>query len=331
MSLKKEINFSIWCDFIERDFLEGEFKQLIDDEIIHGATSNPAIFEQAIKNSPAYKQQLEILQSNEPKRIYEELALTDIKTAANLLKPLHRNNNDDGFISIEVDPTLCDDMMGTIEEGARLHKLLGSDNVMIKIPATEAGYGAMKELSAMGININATLVFSPAQAIRCALAINEGMSKTNKDVKGVISVFVSRFDRMCDSELKSKGLQTSKLGIMNAIKCYYEVLKFKNENIRTLFASTGVKGDDLPASYYVDNLLFPNSINTAPLNTIKEWLSDGVKETPEKYYSESDCDEFLLELEKNGIDLEAVYSKLLDDGLSSFKDSFKGMLEMIKK
>jgi transaldolase len=328
MSLKEDINFSLWCDFIERDFLENEFKDLIFHETIHGATSNPAIFEQAITTSPAYKQQKDMLKANSAKKIYEELALSDIRRASSLLKPLHKKDQNDGFMSIEVDPMLCDDMMGTIEEGARLYSLLGNDNVMIKIPATEAGYGAMKELSSMGININATLIFSPAQAIRCALALSEGMSKTNKDVKGVISVFVSRFDRLCDNELKSKGFDSGKLGIMNAIKCYHEIVKFKNQNIRTLFASTGVKGDDLPKSYYIDNLILPNSVNTAPLDTIKAWLKDGSNE-PIKIIDEKECDLFFVNLKSKGIDMDNIYKKLLDDGLNSFKTSFKDLLNRL--
>ena len=114
-----------------------------------------------------------MLQANDVKKIYEELAVTDIKRAAEILKPLYDHDANDGFISLEVDPTLCDDMMGTIEEGARLHSQIGYDNVMIKVPATEAGYGAMKELTAMGINVNATLIFSPKQAVKCAEALSE--------------------------------------------------------------------------------------------------------------------------------------------------------------
>ena len=143
MNFKKIINFSLWCDFIERDFLENEFGKLIEDEVIHGATSNPAIFEQAISSSSAYTQQISMLQANESKKIYEELAIADIKRAAEILYPLYEKNSDDGFISIEVDPTLCDDALGTIEEGTRLFHAIVHSNVMIKIPATEAGYVAM--------------------------------------------------------------------------------------------------------------------------------------------------------------------------------------------
>lgn len=325
MGLKEEINYSLWCDFIERDFLENRFKEIIHEKIIQGATSNPAIFESSISNSVAYKQQLDMLQANNAKTIYEELALTDIKRASQLLDDLHKKDSDDGFISIEVDPLLCDDAAGTIDEGIRLNTLIGADNVMIKIPATQAGYIAMRELTSRGINVNATLIFSVEQAINCAKALDEGIKDSNKDVKAVISVFVSRFDRLTDSDFMSKGLKPSRLGIVNATKCYHEVNKLNNKNIRTLFASTGVKGDELSPSYYVDNLIFPHSVNTAPLSTIEYWVKEGEKEES-KIMTEQECDEYFLELKAKGVNLENVYEKLLTDGLEAFKVSFRDLL-----
>ncbi len=325
MSLKEDINYSLWCDFIERDFLENRFQEIIKEEIIQGATSNPAIFESSITSSVAYKQQLDMLQANNAKTIYEELALTDIKRAAALLDDLHLNDLDDGFISIEVDPALCDDAQGTIEEGVRLHSLINVENVMIKIPATAAGYIAMRELTSKGINVNATLIFSPEQAIKCTQALDEGIKESNKDIKAVVSIFVSRFDRMADSEFSSKGLLPSKLGIINATKCYHEINKLGNSNIRTLFASTGVKGNDLTPSYYIDNLIFPNSVNTAPLATIEDWVQDGSKQESE-IMSEFECDEYFEELKSKNINMEKIYNKLLTDGLDSFKVSFKDLL-----
>lgn len=328
MGLKEDINFSLWCDFIERDFLETRFKEIIKKKYIQGATSNPAIFESSITNSLAYKQQLDMLQANNAKTIYEELALTDIKRAAFLLNDLHKNDADDGFISIEVDPLLCDDAAGTIEEGVRLYSLINSDNVMIKIPATQAGYIAMRELTSKGINVNATLIFSPEQAIKCTQALNEGIIDSNKDIKAVVSVFVSRFDRLADVDFKSKGLQTSKLGIVNATKCYHEINKFGNSNIRTLFASTGVKGDELSPSYYVDNLIYPNSINTAPLATIEDWVKDGSK-VQTSIMSEVECDKYFETLKSKGIKIDAIYEKLLTDGIEAFKISFKDLLSKL--
>jgi len=329
VSLKKDINYSIWCDFIEREFLEDDFQTLIEKNIIDGATSNPAIFEQSITNSTAYTQHLNMLQANDNKTIYEELAIADIKRAAELLKPLHDEDTNDGYISLEVDPMLCDDMMGTIEEGARLHSTIEFDNLMIKIPATEAGYGAMTHLTALGINVNATLVFSPTQAIECAKALSAGIKQSGKDTKGVISVFVSRFDRAIDDILRSKNLETSKLGIINATKCYHEVEKFANANIRTLFASTGVKDDHLVKSYYVDNLIFPHSINTAPYATIIDWVANGQK-NPSEILEEIECDRYFELLKKNNINVEMLYGQLLKDGLSTFKVSFQELLKKVK-
>ena len=328
MGLKEDINYSLWCDFIERDFLENRFKEIIKKKIIQGATSNPAIFESSITNSVAYKQQLDMLQANSAKTIYEELALTDIKRAATLLDDLHKKDADDGFISIEVDPLLCDDAAGTIEEGVRLYSLINADNVMIKVPATDAGYIAMRELTSRGINVNATLIFSPLQAIKCAQALDEGIKDSNKDIKAVVSVFVSRLDRIADAELVAKGLQASKLGIMNATKCYHEVNKFQNANIRTLFASTGVKGNDLSPTYYIDNLIYPNSVNTAPLATIEDWLTDGSK-VETTLISEAECNKYFDLLKSKDIKMDAIYNKLLVDGLEAFKNSFKDLLSKL--
>ncbi len=328
MGLKEDINYSLWCDFIERDFLENRFKEIIKKKIIQGATSNPAIFESSITNSVAYKQQLDMLQANSAKTIYEELALTDIKRAATLLDDLHKKDADDGFISIEVDPLLCDDAAGTIEEGVRLYSLINADNVMIKVPATDAGYIAMRELTSRGINVNATLIFSPEQAIKCTQALDEGIKDSNKDIKAVVSVFVSRLDRIADAELVAKGLQASKLGIMNATKCYHEVNKFQNANIRTLFASTGVKGNDLSPTYYIDNLIYPNSVNTAPLATIEDWLTDGSK-VETTLISEAECNKYFDLLKSKDIKMDAIYNKLLVDGLEAFKVSFKDLLSKL--
>ena len=329
MNLKQDINFSLWCDFIERDFLEDGFLELLNKKLIHGATSNPAIFKDSIINSGAYEQQINMLQANDAKKIYEELATTDIKRAATILKPLHDRNDEDGFISIEVDPALSDDTFGTFEEGSRLHNQIKHDNVMIKIPATQAGYPAMKHLTSLGIAVNATLIFSPQQAIKCAEALNAGIEESKQNTKAVISIFVSRFDRALDKDLIDKDLEPAKLGIVNATKCYHEIEKFGNKNIRTLFASTGVKGDTLKPSYYIDNLIFPHSVNTAPLEAINAWEENGSKE-PSDILSEDKCDEYFKILQDNEIDIQKTYDNLLKDGLSAFKVSFEELLTKVK-
>ena len=328
-NLKKEINFSLWCDFIERDFLEKGFQELLAKNLIQGATSNPDIFKNAIVTSGAYQQQIDMLQANDPKKIYEELSCTDIKRASGLLKFLHEENDEDGFISLEVDPRLSDDIFGTYEEGARLHNQIKADNLMIKVPATQAGYPAMKYLTSLGIAVNATLIFSPTQAIRCAEALNAGIKESGKETKSVISIFVSRLDRLLDTKLKSVGLEEYKIGIINATKCYHEIEKFNNKNIRTLFASTGVKGDVLNPSYYIDNLIFPHSVNTAPIAAINAWEKEGVR-TPSDILSEENCDAYFEELKKQDINIEDAYNTLLKDGLSAFKVSFDELLKKVK-
>ncbi len=326
--VNREIGFSLWLDFVERDYLKKEFGALIEKGIINGATSNPAIFASAITTSPAYKEQLASLEGKTPKEKYEALAIEDIRTAARALRPLYDEDND-GYISIEVDPFLSNDTQGTIEEGRRLFECIGEPNVMIKVPATNAGYEAMKMLLSEGISVNATLIFSPTQAQRCVKAMEEGMSQTKAKVDGVISVFVSRFDRMLDDELAQSGIDGGLTGVYNAAKIYAMIEKAENPRIRTLFASTGVKGDDLPPYYYMRQLLAPHSVNTAPLATIESWLA--VKPTPPQLpMDDALINGYFTKLSDNGFDMDEVYATLLKEGLEAFENAFEEMLAKLK-
>lgn len=323
----KDLKFSLWADFIERDFLDGEFRELIKNGIINGATSNPAIFKNAILTSQAYKKQLSTLENLTPKQKYEAVAIYDIQKAADILKPLYEAN-DDGFVSIEVDPFLCDDAEATIEEGKRLHAEIGRENVMIKIPATKAGYIAMSELVSCGIAVNATLIFKKEQAIECANAFLSGLQKSGKHVKTVISVFVSRVDRALDEKLMANGLPKALSGIYNSISIYNEIEKLKIDGCRTLFASTGVKDNSLPLHYYIEQLLAYNSVNTAPIDTIKAFYASGIKEAV-LWASSENIDEHFSKIEKLGVDFDAILDKQIEDGLESFKDAFKEILETL--
>lgn len=317
-------NFSLWCDFVERDFIKSEFKELLDKQVFNGATSNPAIFKSAFLTSPAYKDEREKLKDLDTKDIYEKLAIEDIKLAADTLNPLYESNND-GFISIEVDPSLCDDAKATIDEGKRLFKEIGKPNVMIKVPATKAGYEAMEELMSSGIHVNATLIFSPKQAKMCIEAFKKASENFEIDApKGVISVFVSRFDSKLDDKLESLNLPTVKIGIYNAIKIYDLIESYNLSNVRTLFASTGVKRADLDADYYVKELLFKNSVNTAPLGTIKDFLKS---KTSKEIVLTQDYITYFEKLEENDINIEEIYDELMKEGLVSFKDAFNQILE----
>lgn len=330
----KALNFSLWCDFLERDFIDKDFDELIKKGIINGATSNPAIFKNAILSSPAYDAAKEEFRKKEPKKLYEILATADIRSAAeSLLKNFI--NGDDGFVSIEVDPCFADNAEAMYREGKHLYSTIGMPNVMIKIPATKAGYEAMRDLLKKGISVNATLVFSPEQTVKCIEAIKEGIAgfrryfpKANLP-KTVISIFVSRFDRLLDEKMAASGLPTGKIGTMNASKCYNIIAKENLNYVKPLFASTGVKGDDLPKDYYVSELMYPSCVNTAPLETIEAFI--GGDQKPKTPPSDAQIEEFFARVAEAKIDMKKAYKKLLDDGLAAFEEAFKEIIKTLKK
>jgi len=323
----EDLKFSLWADFIERDYLDNEFKELIEKKVINGATSNPAIFKNAILNSTAYKEQLLTLGDITAKEKYEALAIYDITKAADILRPLY-DNKDDGYVSIEVDPSLCDDANATISEGKRLFKTINRPNVMIKVPATTAGYSAMEELTSVGIPVNATLIFKQEQAIACANAFKRGTYKYNKNVDTVISIFVSRIDRALDKELASKGIDTALSGIYNTASIYATIEQMNVKACRALFASTGVKDDSLPTDYYIEKLLAYNSVNTAPVDTILAFNKNSVtqKALP---ISKEIIDTHFAKIKAAGIDFEGLLNSQIEDGLHSFKEAFKEILESL--
>jgi transaldolase len=325
--------FSLWCDFVERDFLNTEFVDLVMTNTINGATSNPSIFKSAFLNSSAYKNIIKENERRGTKEIYELLATQDIKVAANkLLKNFA--NDDDGFVSIEVDPNFCDNTAVTVDEGTRLFNTIAMPNVMIKIPATKDGFDAMASLMARGISVNATLVFSPEQAKGCLDAFEVGSEiykkrfPNTKLPSGVISIFVSRFDRLLDESMMTNSLPTGQIGIMNATKIYKLIEAKALPNVRALFASTGVKGDELPKDYYVRELMFKNSINTAPLETIKVFTSTSaiVREVA----TNDSIEKFFDVVARAKIDIQKVYKELLNDGLKQFVLAFEDIMRNLK-
>jgi len=292
----------------------------VESGLVNGLTSNPAIFANALKKD-VYKEDIEKLKGKSAKEIYEEIAVKDIQKACDILEPLYKDGND-GYASIEVDPRLINDAKGTIDEALRLYDKIGRENVMIKIPANEAGYKAIEELAKRGININATLIFSPNQAMRTLEAMSKG------DIAGVISVFVSRFDRKLNNDLAMQNLAKDRVGFFNAIKIYNQIEAAGFENIRTLFASTGVKQEYLPKDYYVQNLYLPHSVLTLPLDVIEE-IKD--KELEESFnFQTKHIDAFFSFLTPAGISLQKVYQELFDEGVEAFDKAFEDMLSSIK-
>lgn len=320
--------FSLWADFIERSFLDEGFQDLISKGIINGATSNPAIFKNAILTSAAYKEQISTLGGLTPKEKYEALAIFDIQKAADILRPLY-NAGDDGYVSIEVDPFLCDDAEATIAEGIRLHTSINRPNIMIKVPATDAGYVAMEVLASRGIAVNATLIFSNEQAIKCAHAFANASQQTTDIPDTVISVFVSRIDRAIDAKLIFSAIEPGLMGIMNAAEIYNNVEALKVPKCRILFASTGVKGDDLRASYYIDELLATNSVNTAPIATIEAYVARGDKiiKLP---LSEEKITAHKIKVKDAGVDMDEVIALQIQEGLDTFKVAFDEILTALR-
>lgn len=325
----EDLKFSLWADFIERDYLDNEFLDLINDGVINGATSNPAIFKNAILNSLAYKEQLSSLDGLSPKDKYEAVAIYDISKAADILKPLY-DKGDDGYVSIEVDPYLCNDAVATIEEGKRLFKTISRDNVMIKVPATEAGYKAMEALTSCGIPVNATLIFKKSQAISCANAFRRGTDKFGEKVNTVISIFVSRVDRALDETLKNNGVDVALSGIYNSADIYREIQEMKVTGCRALFASTGVKDDSLAQHYYIEKLLAYNSVNTAPVDTIKAFHKNNTNSYTNALPIDSKViEEHFKKISEIGVSFDEVLDKQIKDGLEAFKDAFQEILESV--
>jgi transaldolase len=332
--IDNDLGFSLWLDFIERDFLHTQFVEMVERAIVNGATSNPSIFAKAIMESPAYREQLATLEGLSAKEKYEALAIADIKEAAIALRGVY-DIGSEGYISIEVDPFLSNNTEETVREARRLFKAVGEPNVMIKIPATEAGYAAMRELLADGICVNATLVFSPSQARACLDAMKSGIDEFEatggERVEAVISVFVSRFDRALDPILQEKGMPTSLTGIMNAAHIYNLIESNHTPSIRTLFASTGVKGGNLPADYYIRQLYAPHSVNTAPLETIEAFENSGEPPLAALPIPQEEIDDYFSELEKAGISIQETRFRLLEEGVKAFEKAFAEMIEKLEK
>ncbi|MEA3418689.1 MAG: transaldolase [Campylobacterota bacterium] len=330
--VNRDLGFSLWLDFVERDFLKNKFEPLLEKGIVNGATSNPSIFASAITTSEAYKEQLAKLDGESPKEKYESLAIEDIKGAAQRLRPYYDRGRD-GYISMEVDPFLKNDAAGTIAEAQRLFAAIDEPNVMIKVPATEAGYEAMYALISTGIPVNATLIFSPEQAKQCLKAMKKGLdefqSSGGERVEAVLSVFVSRFDRLLDPILEEKGIETAQTGILNAARIYNIIEHDHTPGIRTLFASTGVKGDNLPEDYYIRELLAPHSVNTAPLITIESYIKEPGT-VPKLPTPMDEIDAYFDLIASKGIDMDEVYNRLMEEGLGAFEQAFDEMLESIK-
>jgi transaldolase len=343
---------SIWLDTLSRELLEsGEFAELARDYAVTGATSNPTIFAKAITGSDRYDEQLRSLASNGSpgsRELFFAIALDDVRSAAAILRPVHeRTGGGDGFISFECTPDLADDTEGTIAQALDLWQRLDLPNVLIKVPATAAGVGAIEELTARGVNVNVTLLFSVERYEEVIEAYLRGLERRVADgepieaISSVASFFVSRVDTKADAALAPDSPLRGQVAIANAHVAYARYLtRFAGERWealeergarpqRPLWASTGTKDPSYPDVLYVEKLIAPGVINTMPEQTLRAFAEHGNVE----HALEADPAEATAVLQAaaaEGLDLEQITSELEREGVKAFCDSYDQLIDCIE-
>jgi transaldolase len=342
---------SIWLDDIRRSYLTtGELKKLVE-EGVRGLTSNPTIFDKAISGTADYDQEIHALvkEGKSVEEIYETLVIEDIRSAADSLRLVYEETDGlDGYVSLEVNPTLAHNTKKTISEASLLWAKVDRPNLMIKVPSTLAGVPAIEALISRGINVNVTLVFSLSQYQAIAEAYMTGLEKlvgSGGDLSRVASVasfFVSRVDTAVDRRLQEIG-ETSLMGKIAVANSKLAFARFQ-ENLgsprwqnlanqggriqRPLWASTGTKNPAYSDTLYVDNLIGPYTVNTVPLATLQAFLKHGVAaQTVDAGVDQAKAQ--IARLADLGIDLEAITQKLQDDGVDAFSKSFQSLIDAI--
>lgn len=348
---------SIWFDFIRRSLItSGELQGLVDRGV-RGVTSNPAIFAKAIAGSADYDDAMQqlIKADKSVEAIYEDLAVKDIQMATDVLASVYETTGGgDGYVSLEVSPFLANDTEQTIAEARRLFETVGRPNVMIKIPATQAGLPAITAAIAAGVNVNVTLIFgleNYRQVAEAYIAGLEQLAQNGPSVAGghgvdrvasVASFFISRVDSAVDKLLEEKGEKAlmGKIAVANSKLAYAEFLNIfdgerwqsladKGANFqRVLWASTSTKNPEYPDTLYVDELIGPDTVNTLPPATLDAFLDHGRAAAT----LTANLDEARSQIERLpelGIDLAAITQQLQDDGVSAFARPFEELLDSI--
>jgi transaldolase/transaldolase/glucose-6-phosphate isomerase len=344
---------SIWLDFFDRELMNsGKLQKLIDEDGLSGITSNPSIFEKAIKGSSDYDEDIKKLsqQDKSNEEIFFGFATEDIRRAADILKPVFDEaKGTDGFVSIEVSPLLANDTEGTVTQARELWKTVDRKNVMIKIPGTKEGLAAIRQCISEGININITLLFGIPRYLEVTEAYLSGLEdrlKNNQSIdhiESVASFFLSRIDVMLDPVLKQKKLDdlVGEVAIASA-KVAYEKYKdvffgerFKKleklgaKKQKVLWASTSTKDPSFSDVKYVEALIGPNTINTLPLETIDDFRDHGkVQDHLENNLMHSKM--VLQKLKENDIDIDEVTQKLEEEGIQKFNKSYETLLKAIE-
>jgi transaldolase len=355
---------SVWFDYIRRrDLISGHIKDLIDNDGVTGITSNPSIFEKAIAGSNDYDSAIQKLVAAgvETPMIFESLEVEDIQTAADLFRPTYdATEGADGYVSIEVAPTLARDTKGTIADARRLWGKVNRPNILVKVPGTAEGLPAIEQLLSEGININVTLLFAIERYEQVALAYLAGLEKLAASgkplnrISSVASFFVSRIDVLVDKQLDGKlpaaknAEETQRLewlegktAIANAKLAYvkfkelfagsrFQALANKGARVqRMLWASTGTKNPKYSDTLYIDTLIGPETVNTMPVASLEAYRDHGKP----ALRIETDLDEarkvFRLLVEE-GIDIGADTSTLEDQGVESFTKDYQKLLASLE-
>jgi transaldolase len=363
----KKYGQSIWMDNLSRDIIQsGELKDLVENKGISGITSNPTIFEKAIAGNAIYDRDIEAgIRAGLPTyKIYESLVFQDIRDACDILRPVYEASNGlDGYVSIEVPPTIAHDTDATITEARRYFQEIDRENVMIKIPGTEAGLPAVEQAISEGININITLLFKVQSYINAAWAYIRGLEKRvaqGQDIRKIASVasfFLSRIDSKIDSIIDAKlakGIEDAnieaklrqirgKVAIANAKIAYqeykkivqsdrYQSLAAKGAKVqRLLWASTSTKDPLYSDVMYVNELIGPDTVNTLPPATIEACADhcDVANRLETNVQQAYNLMESLKDPDVN-IDIDAVMEELIVEGIDKFVKPFQSLLNSLE-
>jgi transaldolase / glucose-6-phosphate isomerase len=342
---------SVWLDQIRRSVIEkGELQRMVEEDSLRGVTSNPAIFEKAILGSADYDAELDALarEGLSAREVYRRMAVRDVQLACDVLRPVYdETGGHDGYVSLEVAPRLAHDTAGTLEQARQYWGLVDRPNVMIKIPATEAGVPAVEQALYEGLNVNVTLLFAVSSYERIMEAFVRAMERRHEEGKpldrhSVASFFVSRVDTEVDKRLEALGHSelAGRAGLANARAAYRAFQRvFEGKRFaalreagcpvqRPLWASTGVKNPQYPETLYVYGLVGPHTVNTMPLPTLLAARQGGeVSGATAAEDPAADLDA----LREAGIDLDDVTEKLLRDGIDAFLAPMAKLLDGIER
>jgi transaldolase len=358
----REIGQSFWLDNLSRDLIHsGELKRLIQEDGVTGITSNPTIFQKAISGSKDYDASIQSMLGKgirDEKELFLGLAIEDISRAADLLWPVYRKSGGlDGFVSIEVSPDLAYDTEKTIAEARRLFSTIGKKNILVKVPGTKQGLPAIEQLTAEGVNVNVTLLFSVSRYEEIAEAYIRGLEKRFRlkepidEIVSVASFFVSRVDTLTDKLLEARLSTVTSEGekkkirnllgraaVANAKIAYKEYKRiFWGERFRALtrahvqrilWGSTGTKNPTYSDIKYVEELMGPDSINTMPEATLKAFKDHGRMQIT-IHDKLAEAERLFSELQEVGVDIHQVTEKLEAEGVKLFSDSFDLLLKEI--